>query len=91
MYNLQFKDAHRSFTNGDGIPTILWRRCRMRSAYLFSETDRLHIPQSEFFMHHDTSIKRWKTSSDPTVKQNLEMALENVAPRDTHSGTGAGQ
>jgi hypothetical protein len=76
MYNLQFAEAHLSFEQ--------WQRQHPNdplgyvsdaAAYLFSEFDRLHILQSEFFIHDDHFITDHKLAPDPTVKAKFEAAL----------------
>lgn len=77
MYNLQFEQAHRSFGE--------WQRqhpddpmgpVAAAAAFLFSEFDRLHILQSEFFMDDENFATREKLSPDPAVKQNFLNALD---------------
>jgi len=76
MYDLQFAEAHRSFEQ--------WQRqhpddpmgfASDAAAYLFSEFDRLHILQSEFFIHDDHFMTDHKLMPDPTVKQRFDAAL----------------
>jgi hypothetical protein len=45
------------------------------ASYLFREFDRLHILQSEFFVHNDHFSTDHKLTSDPGVKQKFEVAL----------------
>jgi len=76
MYNLEFDQAHRSF--GD------WRNqhpddplapASDAAAYLFSEFDRLHILQSEFFTHDQHFITDHKLTPDPALKRKFEAEL----------------
>lgn len=77
MYNLEFDQAHRSFAE--------WQRQHPEdpmgpvsdaAAYLFSEFDRLHILESEFFMHDENFTSRQKLSADPALKQKFLGALQ---------------
>jgi hypothetical protein len=76
MYNLQFEDAHRTFHE--------WERLHAddpvgpasdAAAYLFAELDRLHVLQSEFFLHDENFATRKKLIPDPVVKQKFDEAL----------------
>lgn len=77
MYNLDFPSAHQNFKQ--------WRQMHPddpmgptsdAAAYLFSEFDRLHVLQSEFFIQ-DQSFFRHQQSlrPDPTAKRSFESAL----------------
>ncbi len=51
MYNLQFADAHRTFLEWEkSHPSDPIGPASNAAAYLFSEFDRLHVLQSEFFV-----------------------------------------
>jgi tetratricopeptide (TPR) repeat protein len=76
MYNLQFAEAHQSFEQ--------WQRQHPddpmgfvsdAAAYLFSEFDRLHILQSEFFTHDQHFVTDHKLTPDPMLKLRFEAAL----------------
>jgi tetratricopeptide (TPR) repeat protein len=76
MYDLQFGEAHQSFEQ--------WQRqhpsdplgfASDAAAYLFSEFDRLHILQSEFFTHDAHFITDHKLAPDPLLKQRFEASL----------------
>jgi hypothetical protein len=76
MYDLQFDSAHRTFGE--------WMRLHPddpigpvsdAAGYLFSELDRLHILQSEFFLHDDTFTNRKKPVADPLLKAKFDAAL----------------
>ena len=57
MYNLQFEEAHRSFARWQALrPEDALGPASDAAAYLFGEFDRLHILQSEFFIHDDHFI-----------------------------------
>ena len=92
LYDLQFTDAHASFH--------AWERqhpddpvgpASDAAAYLFSEFDRLHILQSEFFTHDQHFITDHKLAPDPALKQQFDTAIESAralcarAPGDENS------
>jgi hypothetical protein len=77
MYNLEFAEAHQTFQ--------AWERQKPddpmgpvsdAAAYLFSEFDRLHILQSEFFTHDQHFITDNKLSPDPELKREFLAALQ---------------
>ena len=89
MYNMQFEQAHRTFAE--------WQRAHPQdpmgpaseaAAYLFTEFDRLHILQSEFFVHDDHFYTDTKLTPDPKLKQLFEselqkgLALSGPSPQD---------
>ena len=54
MYDLQFDQAHRTFAAWKiAHPDDPLGPASMAAAYLFAEFDRLHILQSEFFLHDE--------------------------------------
>jgi hypothetical protein len=54
MYNLEFDQAHRTFDAWKTEhPDDPLGPASMAAAYLFAEFDRLHVLQSEFFMHDE--------------------------------------
>src|SRR5215471_11013563 len=79
MYNLQFDEAHRTFRqwenahSGDPLGPA-----SDAAAYLFSEFDRLHILQSEFFAEDENFLKMNKLNPDPGVKAGFEAALRTT-------------
>jgi len=78
MYNLQFADAHRTFAsyNAQHSDDPLGPASDA-AAYLFSEFDRLHILQSEFFTHDQHFITDNRLTPDPELKQKFEGALQS--------------
>jgi hypothetical protein len=93
MYNLDFDAAHRSFDE--------WQRTHPQdplgpvsdaAAYLFSEFDRLHILQSQFFVDDSAFRGMKKPVSDPVTRgkfeddlakgQRLSDAILRRAPQD---------
>jgi hypothetical protein len=92
MYNLQFSQAHDSFQQWTRRhPADPMGPVSDAAAYLFSEFDRLHILQSEFFTHDQHFITDHKLSPDPSVQQKFEAALASAralaarTPRDKNS------
>ncbi len=85
MYNLQFAPAHQSFQEWSRQhPADPLGPVSDAAAYLFSEFDRLHVLQSEFFMHDDAFVARQKLTPDPVLKRNFDRALsqsEQLAQR----------
>lgn len=79
MYNLQFREAHLSFQQweqehpGDPLGPV-----SDAAAYLFSEFDRLHILESEFFTDDRTFTNPVKLKPDPAVKQAFDAALRRA-------------
>jgi len=79
MYNLDFARAHNDFAE--------WQRAHPEdpmgpvsnaAAYLFSEFDRLHVLQSEFFTEDSRFTKREQNlRPDPSAKRAFESALED--------------
>ncbi|HEV2445383.1 MAG TPA: hypothetical protein VGS58_05655, partial [Candidatus Sulfopaludibacter sp.] len=76
MYNLQFGEAHQIFQQWQGQrPRDPLGPASEAAAYLFSEFDRLHILQSEFFVRDQHFITDHKLSPDPALKSKFEAAL----------------
>ena len=79
MYNLQFAEAHQTFHEFQRLhPDDPMGPVSDAAAYLFSEFDRLHILQSEFFVHDQHFITDHKLAPDPAVKRKFEAALETT-------------
>ena len=77
MYNLQFADAHRTFREWQQAhPQDPMGPVSDAAAYLFSEFDRLHILQSEFFTHDQHFITDNKLTPDPALKRDFLAALQ---------------
>jgi hypothetical protein len=76
MYNLQFAEAHQSFEEWQRQhPSDPLGYVSDAAAYLFTEFDRLHILQSEFFIHDDHFVTDHKLAPDLAVKAKFEAAL----------------
>ena len=74
MYNLQFEDAHRIFAAWQqSHPDDAFAAVSDAAAYLFTEFDRLHILEMEFFLDD----REWdkKPPGDPNLKAKFEQAL----------------
>jgi hypothetical protein len=77
MYNLEFDAAHQSFRDWEQKrPDDPMGPISDAAAYLFSEFDRLHILQSEFFVHDDNFRGGAALKPNPQVKVRFEEALE---------------
>ena len=79
MYNLQFDRAHQTFQEwGRQNPEDPMAPASDAAAYLFSEFDRLHILQSEFFTHDQHFITDHRLQPDQAVKRKFDAALERT-------------
>lgn len=79
MYNMQFEGAHRTFEVWQSKhPEDPMGPVSDAAAYLFSEFDRLHILQSEFFVHDQHFVTDHKLQPDPEVKRRFEASLEKA-------------
>jgi hypothetical protein len=77
MYDLQFADAHRTFADWQSThPADPLGPASDAAAYLFSEFDRLHILQSQFFIHDQHFYTDHKLSPDPAVKGKFDADLD---------------
>jgi hypothetical protein len=77
MYDLQFDSAHRTFGEWMRLhPEDPMGPAADAAGYLFSELDRLHILQSEFFLHDDAFANRKKPAADPAVKAKFDSSLD---------------
>lgn len=76
MYNLEFAEAHKTFAQWiREYPADPLGPVSDAAAYLFSELDRLHILQGEFFMHDENFRSRQRLSPDPAARQAFEGRL----------------
>lgn len=76
LYNLEFDQAHQTFHEWQGAhPDDPMGPVSDAAAYLFSEFDRLHILQSEFFLHDDSFKSAATLVADPALKRAFESAL----------------
>ena len=94
MYNLEFPVAHDVFA--------AWQRLHPQdplgpvsdaAAYLFSEFDRLHILEAEFFTDDKNFENQKQLAPDPQVKQKFDAQLEKtrslIADRLSHNAKDA--
>ena len=79
MYNLQFAEAHNVFAE--------WERQHPQdplgpvsdaAAYLFSEFDRLHVLEFEFFTDDDKLANQPKLPPDPAIRQAFDARLNKA-------------
>ena len=76
MYNLQFAEAHQTFHDWQQQhPDDPLAPVSDAAAYLFSEFDRLHILQSEFFTEEQHFYTDKKLTPDPEVKKKFDADL----------------
>ena len=76
MYDLQFTAAHKTFADyAQSHPNDPLVPASDAAAYLFAEFDRLHILQSEFFVHDDNFRHPKKLYSDPGVRRLFDADL----------------
>ncbi len=92
MYNLEFAEAHRSFAEWQRLhPDDPLGPASDAAAFLFSEFDRMHILQSEFFTHDQHFVTDHKLTPDPAVKARFDAAIDAArrlasrAPDDANS------
>ena len=79
MYNLQFDEAHRIFQQWQSDhPDDPMGPASDAAAYLFSELDRLHILQSEFFTDDDNFAKKHKLTPDLKLKGDFQESLSRA-------------
>lgn len=80
MYNLEFPAAHQTFHNWEQEnPADPLGPVSDAAAYLFSEFDRLHILQSEFFEDDSNFDRSHRLAPDPAVKAQFEEALRRAS------------
>lgn len=79
MYNLQFADAHKVFAEWQRLhPQDPMGPVSDAAAYLFSEFDRLHILEAEFFANDKNFSNQKQLTPDAEVKQKFESQLEKA-------------
>ena len=92
MYNLQFAEAHQTFREWERLhPQDPLGPASDAAAFLFSEFDRLHILQSEFFTHDQHFVTDHKLTPDPALKRSFLAAIQSSralaarAPEDNNA------
>jgi len=79
MYNLEFDAAHRTFAEWiQHRPEDPLGPVSDAAAFLFSELDRLHILQSEFFLHDDNFRTSRRLMPDPAARHSFERRLADA-------------
>lgn len=97
MYNLQFEKAHQAFAQWQhGHPEDPMGSVSDAAAFLFSEFDRLHILEMEFFVHDRNFDKQSRLEPDNAVKQKFETEINRAhtlaqtkLARDPHDSNAA--
>src|SRR5689334_15184162 len=80
MYNLDFESAHRTFAEYQRAhPDDPMGPASDAAACLFQELDRLHILQSEFFLHDQHFATDHKLTPDPATRRRFDAALDSAA------------
>ncbi len=80
LYNLDFAQAHRVFQDWERThPDDPMGPVSDAAAYLFAEFDRLHILQSEFFVHDEAFRRRERLAADPAARQAFDRALDRTS------------
>jgi hypothetical protein len=86
MYNLQFDEAHRTFAAWQAAnPNDALGPASDAAAYLFTEFDRLHILQSEFFVHEEHFFTDHRLTPDPAMKEKFEAGLDKAVALANHA------
>jgi hypothetical protein len=76
MYNLQFEEAHRTFSAWEQLhPDDPLGPTSDAAAYLFSELDRLGVLQAELFLDDAKFKQSRKLTPDPATRQAFDNAL----------------
>ena len=89
MYNLQFDQAHRTFSEWQRLhPKDPMGAVSDAATYLFTEFDRLQILRLQFLVHAEHGSRDRELAPDPLLKQKFEAALNQgdelatLQPRD---------
>src|SRR6516165_8026081 len=76
MYNLQFDQAHRTFSEWQRLhPEDPMGAVSDAATYLFTEFDRLQILRLQFLIHAEHGSRDRELAPDPLLKQKFEAAL----------------
>lgn len=79
MYNLLFDQAHQTFkTYENARPQDPLGPVSDAAACLFSEFERLHILQSEFFLSDSSYLSANKRQPDPAIKRRFDHDLDEA-------------
>ncbi len=81
MYDLQFEEAHRTFSAWEQLhPDDPMGPTSNAAAYLFSELVRLRVLQSEWFLDDEKFKESPKLTPDPVARQAFYKALARSEP-----------
>ena len=73
MYNLDFAGAHQTFAAmGRSHPEDPMGPVSDAAAYLFSEFERLHILQAEFFTHDENFARTARLTPNPDTRRAFD-------------------
>jgi hypothetical protein len=76
MYNLDFAGAHITFESWEHAhPEDPLGPVSNAAAFLFSELERLHIPETELFTDDSRFLNREKPVPDPAAKNAFEAEI----------------
>ena len=76
MYNLEFEQAHKTFAEWMRVhPADPLGPASDAAGYLFTELDRLHILQGEFFLHDENFRTKQKLTVDPVAVKLFRSQL----------------
>ncbi len=79
MYNLQFDAAHQAVHEWERAhPASPLGPAADAAAHLFTEFERLHVLQSEFFAEDSKFLTQHRLSPDARRKQEFEQALDQT-------------
>ena len=79
MYNLQFAEAHKTFAEFEKAnPADPLGPVSDAAADLFSEFDRLHILQPQFFVTDTGFLDFHRLPADPAVKKHFDADLDRT-------------
>jgi hypothetical protein len=79
MYDRQFEAAHKTFVDYERTrPDDPLAPASDAAAFLFGEFDRLHILQSEFFVHDENFVHAAKLEPDPAVRRAFNATLDRA-------------
>ena len=80
MYNLQFSQAHQTFAEWQRVhPQDPLGPVSDAAAYLFSEFDRLHILEAEFFTNDKNFQGQKQLTPDAEVKRKFDSQLDKAS------------
>jgi tetratricopeptide (TPR) repeat protein len=80
MYNLQFDQAHRAFSEWQRLhPEDPMGAVSDAATYLFTEFERLQILRLQFLVHGERGSTDRKLAPDPLLKEKFEAALNKAA------------